>query len=252
MKRKSKIKKFFILLFFVFLVFLFLNFYYNFISFDDLNTTFSTITNNSNYDIIKQDINSNYFGIGQEGVNNQDGYFTTFTTMKNNKKIYKEYKQNMASSWNDNKYWGGTMAENGCGITAISIILSGYNKNHTPESLRQKYYPVLDSSKISEELSNTFGIKNTDFYYDSVHLSKNKLQEHLETNRPILICVWNKPNNNRWTTDSHYMVLLACDSKDMVYISNPNGLENTSKSSGWYNFDEVVPYIAKALYIESY
>ena len=30
------------------------------------------------------------------------------------------------------------------------------------------------------------------------------------------------------------------------------GGENDSKSSGWYNFEEVIPYIAKALYIESY
>ena len=30
------------------------------------------------------------------------------------------------------------------------------------------------------------------------------------------------------------------------------GGENDSKSSGWYSFDEVTPYIAKALYIESY
>lgn len=51
---------------------------------------------------------------------------------------------------------------------------------------------------------------------------------------------------------SHYMVLLATDDKDMVYISNPNGGENDSKSSGWYNFKEVIPYIAKVLYIESY
>ena len=29
------------------------------------------------------------------------------------------------------------------------------------------------------------------------------------------------------------------------------GLEDDSKSSGWYDFDEVVPFIAKALYIES-
>ena len=144
------------------------------------------------------------------------------------------------------------MEDNGCGITAIATILSGYNKSYTPEDLRKKYYPVLDNDKISQELSKTFGIKNTDFYYDSVHLSKDKLQEHLETNRPILICVWNKPSDNRWTTASHYMVLLATDGDDMVYISNPNGLENNSKSSGWYDFDEVVPFIAKALYIESY
>ena len=73
-------------------------------------------------------------------------------------------------------------------------------KNYTPEDLRQKYYPVLDYDTLSKELSNTFNIKNTDFYYDSVHLSKEKLQEHLETNRPILVCVWNQPHDNRWTT----------------------------------------------------
>lgn len=109
------------------------------------------------------------------------------------------------------------------GITAISIILSGYGKNYTPEDLRKKYYPVLDYENLSNELSNTFGIDNSDFYFDSVHLSKKNLIEHLKTNRPILVCVWNKPKNNRFTTDSHYMVLLAADNSDMIYISNPNG-----------------------------
>ena len=215
-------------------------------------TSISKITSNLEYKIIKQDTNNNYSGIGQEKVKNKDGYFTTFTTIQNNQKKYLEYKQNNNFSWSNNEYWGGTMSENGCGITAIATILSGYNKNYTPEDLRQKYYPVLDNETISKELSNTFNIKNTDFYYDSVHLSKEKLQEHLKTNRPILICVWNKPNNNRWTTSSHYMALLATDDEDMVYISNPNGGENDSKSSGWYSFKEVTPYIAKALYIENY
>ena len=53
-------------------------------------------------------------------------------------------------------------------------------------------------------------------------------------------------------TSSHYLVLLASDNDNLVYISNPNGGENDSKSSGWYDYDEIVPYIAKALYIESY
>ena len=48
------------------------------------------------------------------------------------------------------------------------------------------------------------------------------------------------------------MVLLASDNNGKVYVSNPNGLENTEKSSGWYDFDEVTPFIAKALYIEDY
>lgn len=153
----------------------------------------------SEYRTIAQAVNNNYSGIGQENIKGKDGYFTTFTTIEDNKKTYIEYKQNGNSSWSNKQYWGGTMEENGCGITAIATILSGYNKNYTPEELRP----------------------------------------------------WNKPNNNRWTISSHYMVLLATDNEDMVYISNPNGGENDSKSSGWYNFNEVTPYIAKALYIES-
>ena len=47
------------------------------------------------------------------------------------------------------------------------------------------------------------------------------------------------------------MVLLATDGDNMVYISNPNGGENDYKSSGWYEFDEIIPYIASAIFIES-
>lgn len=202
----------------------------------------------SNYDIIKQDTNSNYSGIGQKNIQGKDGYFTTFTTKSN--KIYKEYKQNGNSSWSNNKYWDNTMETDGCGITAISIILSAYGKNVTPEDLRQKYYPVLSGDKISNVLSGTFGIGNSDFLYDSSSLSNEMIQRHLENDKPVLICVWNKPNINRWTTASHYMVLLASDGNNMVYVSNPNGLENSSKSSGWYDIAEIIPYIAKALFIK--
>ena len=178
-----------------------------------------------------------------------DGYFTTFTT-KNNKK-YIEYKQNGNSSWSNNSYWGGTMEENGCGITSLAIILSGYNKSYTPEYIRKKYYPKLNYEKLSDELSQTFGIKNSDFYFDSINCSEKSIEKHLQTDRPILVCVWDNNSKNRWTEKSHYIVLLASDGNGMVYVSNPNGGKNDSKSSGWYDFDEIIPYIAKALYIES-
>ena len=212
----------------------------------------SSLENHSEYDIIKQDTNRHYSGIGQEKVKHKDGYFTTFTTEENHKKTYLEYKQNGDASWSNNTYWGDTMAENGCGITVLSIILSGYRQNYTPEDLRKKYYPVMDYEQFSSELSSTFGIKNSGFYYDSEHLSNTAIEEHLLTNRPIIICVWNTPHNNRWTTASHYMALLATDGNGMVYVSNPNGLENDSKSSGWYDINEITPYLAKAIYIEDY
>lgn len=224
--KKEKSKKFNIkkIIVFLFIAFLIIYFYnrnrppYS----DEYNINFSNEKNISEYKTIKLDENKNYSGIGQEKVKNKDGYFTTFTTGESHKKTYKEYKQNGNSSWSNNEYWGGTMAENGCGITTLSIILSGYNKNYTPEDLRKKYFPVIDYENLSNELSSIFNIKNSDFYYDSVHLSNTKIQEHLKTNRPIIICVWNKPKDNRWTTSSHYMALLACDENGLVYVSNPN------------------------------
>ncbi len=252
-KRKKKLKKrkFLFFLFKIFIIVYLFNIFINY-NIKSLKNNITTIPISSNYKTIKKDTIKTYDGIGQEKVKNKDGYFTTFTTIDNNKKTYIEYKQNGNASWSKNEYWGGTMADNACGITAIATILSGYGKNYTPEDLRKKYFPVLENNNISKELSTTFGIKNTDFYYDSVHLSKESLIEHLLTNRPILVCVWNKPNTNRWTKSSHYMVLLATDGNNMIYISNPNGGENDSKSSGWYNYKSLVPYLAKALYIESY
>ncbi len=213
-------------------IILFLYFLYNtFLKNVGINVQNSefNVQSDSKYEIIKQDTNENYVGIGQSKVDNEDGFFTTFTTSDN--KIFKEYKQNGNSSWNHKGYWGGTMSENGCGITAMAIILSGYNKNYTPEDLRKRYYPVLDYETINRELSNTFGIQNSDFYYGSVHLSNDFILNHLSKDKPVLICVWNKPSDNRFTTSSHYMVLLACDNTGMVYVSNPNGGINDSKSS---------------------
>ena len=88
---------------------------------------------------------SNNFIEGKKLVDNQDGYNTTFTTLNTKyQKTYKEYKQNMNSSWSDNSYWGGTMRENGRGITSMAIVASGYGIDITPEDLRQKYYPHLE------------------------------------------------------------------------------------------------------------
>lgn len=71
------------------------------------------------------------------------------------------------------------MSENGCGITAISIILSGYNKDYTPEDLRKKYSPVLNSDDISKELSNTFKIKNSNL---TINISKNLIYKNIVLN----------------------------------------------------------------------
>lgn len=207
------------------------------------------VHNNSNYSEIRT--NSNYPGIGQKLVSRKDGYVTTFTTSDG--KTYKEYKQNGNSSWAERYYWNGTMAENGCGITCLAILSSGYGMNYTPESLRKKYAPNkedhLDGNLIPLELNTYFHLDNSDFYYASKYFEKDYVFNQLKDDKPILICVWDKPNS-KWTTSSHYMLLLATDNISKVYVSNPNGIDGSSKMSGWYEYNDVLPYIAKALYIE--
>lgn len=74
------------------------------------------------YTLVATSSNIHYSGIGQKNISGEDGYFTTFTTT--NGKTYKEYKQNGNSSWSERYYWGGTMAQNGCGITCIATLAS--------------------------------------------------------------------------------------------------------------------------------
>lgn len=203
------------------------------------------------YETIKIDSLDTYPGIGQKIVPNKDGYFTTFTTKT--KRKYIEYKQNGASSWINNPYWDSTMEKTGCGITTMSIILSGYGYKLTPEDLRKKYYPVFDYSKLPNELRNEYDLENSGFIYgSSKQFSKEKIISHLKTNNPIIVCISASNGNNRWTRGGHYMALLAETDGDMIYISNPNGLYESSKSSGWYHIDELFPYIYSIIYINQY
>lgn len=195
--------------------------------------------------------NDHYNGEGQKNGKAESGYPTVFVTAEENQKTYKEYQQNGEAPWADNAYWGGKMWENGCGITAIATILSGYGIEKTPEDLRQEYYPVLEGDDIPKVLQQVFGLANSGFFYDSSHLSQEYLLEYLKSNRPVLICVWDKPKKNRWTEASHYMVLLAADGMENVYVSNPNGTKEDNNRSGWYPISEITPYLAKALFIEN-
>lgn len=207
---------------------------------------YSYFSNNTVINNIGKSYNPLYEGKGQVKVNNKDGYSTIFITKENKKFI--EYKQNGDASWAQNEYWSGTMEENGCGITSLSIILSGYGIECTPEDLRQKYKPHLNGNDISKTLKNDFGIENSDFYYASFYFSKDYIMNKLEEGNTILICVWNKPNDV-WTKKSHYMVLLASDGDDKIYVSNPNGTRQENPS-GWYEADKILPYIAKVLFID--
>lgn len=83
---------------------------------------------------------------------------------------------------------------------------------------------------MSFELKNYFKLNNSNFLYNTYYFQKDYMFNWLNNDKPILICVWNKPDS-RWTTSSHYMLLLATDNISKIYVSNPNGEINSYRMS---------------------
>lgn len=177
-----------------------------------------------------------------EAISNGKGYVKIHTTAGG--KTYTEYIQGADAPWAQSGYWGGTMQENGCGITSIAIIASAYGKEITPENLREKYYPHLEGDKIPEVLEE-MSISNSGFYFSQKDISEERVMKNLQQDKPILICVVNKPND-KWTKKSHYMVLLE-GKEDKVYVCNPAAGNKGHLKSGWYKIGEVLPYVVKAV-----
>ena len=205
---------------------------YQYIVYGNLNNVVQVLSkiNIENVNLSEPSLSFNNSIEGQILVENQDGYTTTFTTLNTEyQKTYKEYKQNMDSSWADNSYWGGTMRKNGCGITTMAIIASGYGLDITPEDLREKYYPHLDGEKMQDALKE-LGFKCTDFCFHKSYLNKKYILDWLKTNRPVIVCLGSK-EKNEWTESSHYMALLDVNDKGLVYVSNPNGLDGEERAS---------------------
>lgn len=227
MQKKKKHKKSYSRLKWIFLLIIFLlgGVYLRYRFFTDDTQTISFTT-----PVVSK--NEHYSGVGQSYVPDGNGYSTTFTTA--NGKTYKEYKQNGDSPWAERYYWGGTMAENGCGITCLATLASGYGMKDTPEDLRKKYTSNetshLAGERMSGELEKYFHLVNSDFLYADTYFQKDYIFDWLKEDKPILICVWDKPNS-KWTTSSHYMLLLATDNISKVYVSNPNGELGGTKMS---------------------
>lgn len=191
-------------------------------------------TNASNNTIVK----------GQMRTQGKNGYDTIFCW---GERKYIEYKQNKGS-WKNLSYWDNTVETDGCGITALSIIASGYGEKVTPKDLRDLYYPHLAGDSIPTALEEDLGIPCSDFIYQSSYFTVEKVGEHLKQDKPILVCVNNRPDD-RWTTASHYLVLLGMDEEQNIYVSNPNGDRGSAKQSDWYKPSEILPYIVKGVWI---
>lgn len=177
---------------------------------------------------------------GTNGVVDIDGLeLSTYTNKAG--KTFTEYKQNQGP-WASMPYGSdGTVKSQGCSITSLAIMTSGYGYDYTPAKWAGKSLISMSGQASQYARGSTRISIGEEKHANKTVASTNKkdIQDHLKTGDVVIIHVLGSKNgyDNPYTSNQHWMVLLDInDSEDEVYVSNPW----LGKSNGWANIDEVL------------
>ncbi len=166
-------------------------------------------------------------GNGTVTLSSGDGYKSLYTSSFGKK--YKEYKQNSSdASYRNLMYGDNTIAVQGCSITAIAIVLSGYGYDVTPATWSGNNY-ISVSGVLNSYVGASLHYASSNSYD-----SKQYIQDNLKNGNPVIIHVLARSS---FTNNEHWMALLDISSDgSQVYLSNPNA----SGQNGWVNIDDAL------------
>ena len=130
--------------------------------------------------------------------------------------------------WGYQNYGDGMLAVNGCGPTALSMVIVGLtgNKQATPYQVAQYaeqngYYVegVGSSWSMMTDIGSHFGIQGRE-----ISLDKDNIQTELESGHPIICAM--RPGD--FTTTGHFIVLTGMkDGK--ICVHDPNSKKRSEK-----------------------
>lgn len=175
--------------------------------------------------IFGQTVSATPVGDGTVISESGDGYTQVYTSSYG--RTYKEFKQNGPSSYRDKPYGDDTIAAQGCSITSIAIVLSGYGYNYTPATWSSSSLVSIygETNKVVPSVNHTNSVSG------ATSENKEAIQNHLKTGNPVIIHVLSK---SPFTANQHWMALLDISSDgSQVYLSNPN----ITGVNGWVNID---------------
>ncbi len=168
-----------------------------------------------------------------DSTSNYDGIYTS-----KSKKKYKLYRQNY---YRNTQYGKGTIASQGCSITAVATTLSAYGSNKSPAQLiggGSSSLVSIDGLLKQNGLNVTriYGFKNNTI---------QTIEENLEKGRPV---VFNVNSNSSYTSNEHWMTLADIRTNNdvtEVYVLNPNknGKEGWNKITNVINKSSLKSYI---------
>lgn len=147
----------------------------------------------------------------------------TYTIFEQWKEPYKSYI-----------YGEGTMIENGCGVTSIAIIVSGYKSGEDPITIANRCadnhgltYETNLSSSLFPNYLGEYGL--TGSYVGPG--SEDKVIEHLKNGNPVIVNAKGPvdlddgTHNDRY--GGHYITALGLDENGHVFIGDPGANDGT-------------------------
>lgn len=152
-----------------------------------------------------------------------------------------------------NAYCGGTIADSGCGPTAMAMVVSTLlNEKHDPTELAK-------ASKVCSTDKHTYFTEAAEKYGLKAVTTKDHEEVMTALNRGDSLVIANVTNatidglNNFWTEGGHYVVLAGHDGRD-VWVQDPNKSitsthRSNTKGDGVYNFDKYIKPAATIGYI---
>ena len=161
---------------------------------------------------------------GGEGENNVngDGYDTTFTSSSG--KTYKIYLQ---TKYPNTPYWGNNVSTSGCGPTSAAIILSGFGKNDTPDTVARSY--AANGSWAGE--CKFFTDRGLNAVQGGVDW--DKAVSHLKSGNPMVASINSGITINGSYYDGHFITFLDYKN-DQIYIGDPyKDLSSGTTGTGW-------------------
>ena len=164
---------------------------------------------------------------------------TTYTNKAG--KTFIEYKQNVGP-WATMPYGNNTISYQGCSITCLAIMTSGYGYNFTPQKWSSTSLTGIGTqAKIyapgSTNVQIGGGAYNANL--NIAQTNKTDIQNHLKTGNVVIIHVLGAKNgyNSPYTSSEHWMVLLDInEAGDQVYVCNPYA----GKSNGWTDINQAL------------
>ncbi len=198
------------------------------------------INNSSNYpkeliDMLSRDIDILDFVLKYPNMKGNIGSDNVGNITKGNIPLLLQWDER----WGYSNYGDNIIAVNGCGPTALSMVITGLTGNNsiTPQqiakfSTNHGYYvkSVGTSWNLMTRINGHFGIKSNQLSVD-----KNTIFNSLKNGKPIICSV----KAGDFTTKSHIIVLAGVEN-DKIKVHDPN---SKKRSNILWDYDRIAPQI---------